>query len=55
MNLIERLVTGLCRAVLWASTLVIFVILVCNTALRYASGAACSGPTRCPSCCFPGW
>lgn len=26
MNLIERLVTGLCRAVLWTSTLVIFVI-----------------------------
>ena len=35
-------------------TVVIFVILVANTVLRYATRArACNGPTRCPSCCFP--
>src|SRR2546427_8682187 len=53
MNLIERLVTGLCRAVLWASTLVIFVILVCNTALRYASGASLQWANEVPELLFP--
>jgi hypothetical protein len=54
MGLIERAVVGLCR-VLWCQHGVIFVILVANTVLRYATGAACSGPTRCPNCCSPGW
>ena len=53
MNLIERLVTGLCRAVLWTSTLVIFVILVCNTALRYASGASLQWANEVPELLFP--
>lgn len=53
MNLIERLVTGLCRAVLWASTLVIFVILVCNTALRYASGTSLQWANEVPELLFP--
>ena len=53
MNFIERLVTGLCRAVLWTSTLVIFVILVCNTALRYASGASLQWANEVPELLFP--
>ncbi|MGE8404677.1 MAG: TRAP transporter small permease [Delftia tsuruhatensis] len=53
MNLIERLVTGLCRAVLWTSTLVIFVILVCNTALRYASGTSLQWANEVPELLFP--
>lgn len=53
MNIVERLVTGLCRAVLWASTLVIFLILVCNTALRYASGASLQWANEVPELLFP--
>lgn len=53
MNLLERLVTGLCRAVLWASTLVIFLILVCNTALRYAGGASLQWANEVPELLFP--
>ncbi len=53
MNLIERLVAGLCRIVLWASTLVIFLILVCNTALRYASGASLQWANEVPELLFP--
>ena len=40
MNLIERVVVGLCRLMLWISTAVIFVILVVNTVLRYATGSS---------------
>lgn len=53
MNIVERLVTGLCRAVLWASTLVIFLILVCNTALRYAGGASLQWANEVPELLFP--
>ena len=52
MNIVERLVTGLCRAVLWASTLVIFLILVCNTALRYAAGASLQWANEVPELLF---
>lgn len=53
MNIVERIVTGLCRIVLWVSTLVIFVILVCNTALRYASGASLQWANEVPELLFP--
>ena len=40
MNLIEWAVVGVCRVLLWISTSVIFIILVANTVLRYATGTS---------------
>ncbi|SFD96676.1 TRAP transporter small permease [Paracidovorax konjaci] len=53
MNILERMVVGTCRTVLWISTLVIFVILVCNTALRYATGASLQWANEVPELLFP--
>lgn len=53
MNLVERAVVGLCRAVLWISTSVIFVILAANTALRYATGASLQWANEVPELLFP--
>lgn len=50
---IERGVASLCRAVLWLSTTVIFVILVVNTALRYATGASLQWANEVPELLFP--
>lgn len=53
MNLVERAVTGLCRLLLWISTLVIFVILVANTVLRYATGSSLQWANEVPELLFP--
>jgi TRAP-type transport system small permease protein len=53
MNTIERAVVGLCRAVLWFSTAVIFVILCANTVLRYATGSSVQWGNEVPELLFP--
>ncbi len=52
-SVIERGVAGLCRVVLWLSTTVIFLILVANTALRYATGASLQWANEVPELLFP--
>lgn len=53
MNLIERAVGALCQVVLWISTSVIFVILVANTILRYATGTSLQWANEVPEFLFP--
>lgn len=53
MYLIERAVVGLCRVLLWISTAVIFLILVANTVLRYATGASLQWANEVPELLFP--
>jgi TRAP-type transport system small permease protein len=53
MNVTERAVVGLCRAVLWSSTAVIFVILCANTVLRYATGSSVQWANEVPELLFP--
>jgi TRAP-type transport system small permease protein len=53
MSVIERAVAGLCRAVLWVSTSVIFVILCANTVLRYATGSSVQWANEVPELLFP--
>lgn len=53
MNVIERAVVGLCRAVLWISTIAIFAILVANTVLRYATGSSLQWANEVPELLFP--
>lgn len=53
MNLIERAISALCQVLLWISTLVIFVILVGNTILRYATGASLQWANEVPELLFP--
>ena len=53
MNQVERLVVALCRGVLWASTSVIFLILVANTVLRYATGSSLQWANEVPELLFP--
>ncbi|NYG31198.1 TRAP transporter small permease [Sphaerotilus montanus] len=52
-SLLERSVTGVCRGVLWVSTSVIFVILVANTVLRYATGSSLQWANEVPELLFP--
>lgn len=52
-GLIGRIIDGLCRVVLWLSTTVIFVILVVNTALRYATGTSLEWANEIPELLFP--
>jgi TRAP-type transport system small permease protein len=53
MNLIERAVVGVCKAVLWLSTSVIFLILAANTVLRYATGTSLQWANEVPELLFP--
>jgi TRAP-type C4-dicarboxylate transport system permease small subunit len=53
MIFIERAVVGLCRLMLWLSTVVIFFILVINTALRYATGSSLQWANEVPELLFP--
>jgi len=53
MNWIERAVGTVCRAVLWVSTSVIFVILCGNTVLRYATGSSLQWGNEVPELLFP--
>lgn len=50
---IERAIGGLCRVVLWLSTVIIFVILVGNTVLRYARGSSLQWANEVPELLFP--
>lgn len=50
---LDRGVASLCRWVLWLSTLVIFVILVANTVLRYATGTSLQWANEIPELLFP--
>jgi TRAP-type transport system small permease protein len=52
-NAVERGVVGLCRVVLWLSTVAIFVILVANTVLRYARGSSLQWANEVPELLFP--
>jgi TRAP-type C4-dicarboxylate transport system permease small subunit len=52
-TLIERGVAALCRAVLWLSTAAIFLILVANTVLRYATGGSLQWANEVPEMLFP--
>ena len=53
MNVLERVIATVCQALLWLSTSVIFVILVANTILRYATGASLQWANEVPELLFP--
>jgi TRAP-type C4-dicarboxylate transport system permease small subunit len=52
-GLIDRAIATVCRAILWLSTVVIFVILVANTILRYISGSSLQWANEVPELLFP--
>ena len=53
MNPIERTITAICHVVLWISTVVIFLILVANTVLRYLTGTSLQWANEVPELLFP--
>ena len=53
MNFLERVIQTVCQALLWLSTSVIFLILVANTILRYATGASLQWANEVPELLFP--
>lgn len=53
MNLIEQVIALVCKVLLWVSTVVIFLILVANTILRYATGASLQWANEVPELLFP--
>jgi TRAP-type C4-dicarboxylate transport system permease small subunit len=53
MNIVERAVVGTCKLMLWVSTTIIFLILVGNTVLRYASGKSLQWANEVPELLFP--
>jgi TRAP-type C4-dicarboxylate transport system permease small subunit len=52
-NALERAVVAVCSLVLWVSTVVIFVILAANTALRYLVGTSLQWANEVPELLFP--
>jgi TRAP-type transport system small permease protein len=52
-GLLDRGIAALCQGVLWTSTAVIFVILVVNTVLRYATGSSLQWANEVPELLFP--
>lgn len=54
MNIVERAVVGTCKLMLWVSTTIIFLILVGNTVLRYASGKSLQWANEVPELLSPG-
>jgi TRAP-type C4-dicarboxylate transport system permease small subunit len=52
-GLLDRAIAGVCRAVLWLSTAVIFMILVINTLLRYIIGTSLQWANEVPELLFP--
>lgn len=52
-GVVERVVTSVCKVVLWVSTTVIFVILAANTVLRYATGTSVQWGSELPELLFP--
>ena len=53
MNVVDRAIALVCQALLWCSTSVIFVILVANTILRYATGSSLQWANEVPELLFP--
>lgn len=53
MNIIERAISVMCQVLLWISTLVIFLILVVNTVLRYLMGTSLQWANEVPELLFP--
>ena len=53
MNVLERVIQTVCQVLLWLSTTVIFLILVANTILRYATGASLQWTNEVPELLFP--
>jgi len=53
MNILERAIAALCQVLLWLSSAVIFLILVVNTVLRYATGASLQWSNEVPELLFP--
>ena len=49
----DSAIAAVCRVVLWLSTTVIFVILVANTVLRYATGSSLQWANEVPELLFP--
>jgi TRAP-type transport system small permease protein len=52
-GLLERAIASVCHVVLWLATSVIFVILVANTVLRYATGSSLQWANEVPELLFP--
>lgn len=52
-SLVERGIARACHAVLWLSFVVIFLILVVNTVLRYATGSSLQWAGEVPELLFP--
>lgn len=52
-SLVERGIARACHAVLWLSFVVIFLILVVNTVLRYATGTSLQWAGEVPELLFP--
>lgn len=50
---IELVIAWICKAILWFSTLTIFVILVGNTYLRYTQGTSLQWGSEVPELLFP--
>ena len=48
-----RAIAAVCKAVLWLTTAVIFVILCANTGLRYATGSSLQWANEVPELLFP--
>ncbi|MFM8863703.1 MAG: TRAP transporter small permease [Limnohabitans sp.] len=53
MNVLERVIATVCQVLLWLSSTVIFLILVANTLLRYATGASLQWSNEVPELLFP--
>lgn len=53
MNVFERIISVICQALLWFSTVLIFVILAVNTILRYATGSSLQWANEVPELLFP--
>ena len=52
-NALERAIVAICSAVLWLTTVVIFLILSANTALRYLGGTSLQWANEVPELLFP--
>lgn len=53
MKALERGIVLICHAVMWITTVVIFVILSINTVLRYSTGASLQWGNEVPELLFP--
>jgi TRAP-type transport system small permease protein len=53
VNVFERVISVICQALLWVSTVMIFLILAVNTILRYATGTSLQWANEVPELLFP--